>query len=228
MVDINIGEGEKKCTKCKTSHPINMFKLKNKNIPDKRCSWCKSCMNEYAKIHSRKLNYPVNVTEKICFECKVTKMCHDFPKCKKDTTGLSSYCKQCTRNKRLEFMKDVKNFLIMKRADAMKRCKKNKKNKFDISTDDWMTQYKKQRGMCAMSGIEMTWEYSADGESDFYTAVKYPFNISPDRIDSNKGYTKDNLQFVCNRINAMKNNMSTDQFIDFCKKIIDFHNMRES
>ncbi|AGH31223.1 hypothetical protein OLNG_00150 [Ostreococcus lucimarinus virus OlV5] len=84
-------------------------------------------MNEYAKIHSRKLNYPVNVTEKTCFECKVTKMCHDFTKCKKDTTGLSSYCKQCSRNRRLEFMKDVKNFLVLKRSDAMKRCNKNKK-----------------------------------------------------------------------------------------------------
>jgi hypothetical protein len=119
-------------------------------------------------------------------------------------------------------MKDVKNFLIQKRSDARKRCRKNKKISFDISIDDWIAQYERQRGFCALSGIEMTWEYSVDGDSEFYTSVKYPYNISPDRIDSNKGYTKDNLQFVCNRVNAMKNNMSMEQFVDFCKKVVDF------
>jgi hypothetical protein len=67
----------------------------------------------------------------------------------------------------------------------------------------------------------MTWEYSSDENKDFYSSVKYPYNLSPDRIDSSKGYTKDNLQFVCNRVNAMKNNMNTEELFDFCKKIVE-------
>lgn len=228
MDDINIREEQRKCTKCEISHPITMFKIKNKNNPNKRCSWCKSCMNEYARKYRQKLNYSVNVTEKKCFECKIIKPQCEFSKCTKDTSGLSSYCKKCDRDKRLNFMKDVKNFLIQKRSDARKRCRKNEKISFDVSIDDWMAQYEKQKGFCALSGIEMTWEYSADGDSEFYTSVKYPYNISPDRIDSNRGYTKDNLQFVCNRVNAMKNNMPMDQFIDFCKKVVDFQEVRKS
>lgn len=228
MGDVNIMETERKCTKCKIVHPINMFKLKNKNDSQKRCSWCKSCMNEYAKIYRQNLNFSVNVTEKRCFECKNVKPHFDFSKSTKDTTGLSSYCKECDRNKRLSFMKDVKNFLIQKRSDARKRCRQNEKISFNISSDDWIKQYERQNGLCAMTGIKMTWEYSADGNSDFYTAVKYPYNISPDRIDSNKGYTKDNLQFVCTRVNAMKNNMTIDQFVDFCKKIVEASEVRKS
>lgn len=178
-------------------------------------------MNEYAKIYRQKLNYPVSVTEKTCHNCKLTKPSSCFSLCNKDKSGLTSKCKTCTRNTRLIFMKDVRNFLISRRADAKKRCDKNKKIDFNISTEDWIAQYEKQNGICALTGIHMTWNYSSDENKDFYSAVKYPFNISPDRIDSSKGYTKDNLQFVCNRVNAMKNNMSTEELINFCTKIVD-------
>jgi hypothetical protein len=221
MSDINTRTPSKECTKCKTTHLIHMFKSKNKNDPSKRCSWCKLCMNEYAKIYRQKLNYPVSVTKKECHNCKLTKPSSCFSLCNKDKSGLMSKCKTCTRNDRLIFMKDVRNFLISRRADAKKRCDKNKKIDFNISTEDWIAQYEKQNGICALTGIRMTWNYSSDENKDFYSAVKYPFNISPDRIDSSQGYTKDNLQFVCNRVNAMKNNMSTEELISFCTKIVD-------
>jgi len=178
-------------------------------------------MNEYAKFYRQKINYPVGVTEKKCFRCDETKPHTEFSLCSKDTSGLNSVCKSCTKDKRCAYMKDVRNFLIQKRADAKKRCNKNKKIDFDISIEDWITQYEKQNGICALTGITMTWEYSSDENKDFYSSVKYPHNLSPDRIDSKKGYTKDNLQFVCNRVNAMKNNMDTEELLDFCEKIVE-------
>ena len=221
MENLNIRTPQKRCTKCELTRPIDMFKPKNKNDISKRCSWCKSCMNEYAKLYRQKLNYPVNVTEKKCFRCHKMKSHTEFSMCKKDTSGLTTLCKSCTRNSRCIFMKDVRNFLIQKRADAKKRCNKNSRIQFDVSTEDWINQYEKQNGVCALTGITMTWEYSSDENKDFYSSVKYPYNLSPDRIDSSKGYTKDNLQFVCNRVNAMKNNMNTEELFDFCKKIVE-------
>ena len=103
---------QKKCTKCETTQPIDMFKPKNKNDISKRTSWCKSCMNEYAKLYRQKLNYPVNVTEKKCFHCHETKSYTEFSVCNKDTTGLTTLCKSCTRVNRCIFMKDVNNFLL--------------------------------------------------------------------------------------------------------------------
>ena len=222
MDDINTGEVQKACTKCEITHPIHMFKPNNKKNPEKRCSWCKNCMNEYARLYRKKLNYPVSVSEKKCHVCNVIKKYTEFAKHSKDPSGLSSRCKTCSKNERLKFMKDVRNFLIAKRADAKKRAQKNDRLDFNISKEEWIEQYNKQNGICALTGITMTWEYSSDDNNDFFSAIKYPYNISPDRINSKKGYTPDNLQFVCNRINAMKNNMETSEFIDFCKKVVYF------
>jgi hypothetical protein len=43
--------------------------------------------------------------------------------------------------------------------------------------------------------------------------------VGVDRIDSNKGYTKDNIQWVHKRVQQMKWNISQDQFIEWCKII---------
>ena len=44
---------------------------------------------------------------------------------------------------------------------------------------------------------------------------------SLDRIDSNKGYTIDNVQWVHKDINKMKMDLEEDVFIDNCKLIIE-------
>jgi hypothetical protein len=44
--------------------------------------------------------------------------------------------------------------------------------------------------------------------------------ISLDRLDSNKGYTKDNVVFCCGFINRMKSDLSVEQFISTCEAIL--------
>lgn len=70
----------------------------------------------------------------------------------------------------------------------------------------------KQEGKCAVSGVEMT-RFSGQGH--------VPTNISIDRIDSSIGYTPDNVQLVCHIVNLMKHNLTTDQLIDWCRKIVE-------
>ena len=55
-------------------------------------------------------------------------------------------------------------------------------------------------------------EYKANHNDPIYTA-------SLDRIDSNKGYIKGNVQFISTAINYMKNNMSNEDTIKLCKII---------
>ena len=45
-------------------------------------------------------------------------------------------------------------------------------------------------------------------------------NVSVDRIDSNKGYTKNNVQLVCMAINQMKSDMSIEELLYFCEHIV--------
>ena len=47
---------------------------------------------------------------------------------------------------------------------------------------------------------------------------------SLDRIDSTKGYTIDNVQWVHKYINLMKHQLTQQQFIDFCKKVVEHTN----
>lgn len=46
--------------------------------------------------------------------------------------------------------------------------------------------------------------------------------VSVDRIDSNKGYTKDNVVFCCSIINIMKTYLTVAEFRDWCTKVANY------
>jgi hypothetical protein len=46
------------------------------------------------------------------------------------------------------------------------------------------------------------------------------FSASLDRIDSSKGYVKGNVQWTHKTVNIMKQAMSDEELIDWCKVIV--------
>lgn len=96
------------------------------------------------------------------------------------------------------------------------RAKHVKKFENNLTLDFMKNLYEEQAGLCALSGIEMT-VYGTKGSDDYWNS------ISIDRINSNGGYTMDNVQFVCTGINRMKQEMPNQMFIDFCKKVGQHH-----
>ena len=60
---------------------------------------------------------------------------------------------------------------------------------------------------CSVTNINLTLKYG------------FPETISVDRIDSNKGYTDDNIQIVAQMYNFCKNNFTDKETINFLKKI---------
>lgn len=81
-----------------------------------------------------------------------------------------------------------------------------------ITKQDVYALYKKQNGLCAISGIKMTW---VNG-----TRRPLSTSISIDRKNNKKGYTKQNIQFVCYAINSFKQDMTLQQVINMAKAII--------
>jgi len=71
--------------------------------------------------------------------------------------------------------------------------------------------YHKQKGLCALSGVPMTY---------LCKQGIVPTNASIDRIDPNKGYTLDNIQFVCHMVNIMKWTMSVEGLLEWCTLIL--------
>lgn len=46
--------------------------------------------------------------------------------------------------------------------------------------------------------------------------------FSPDRIDSSKGYTKDNIWLICSAVNFMKSNLNLEEFKQYCQAVINY------
>lgn len=70
--------------------------------------------------------------------------------------------------------------------------------------------FAKQNKKCALSGVDIR----ISSTNRYNTA-------SVDRIDSSKGYTLDNIQWVHKHINLMKNRFDQGYFLDLCSKIVD-------
>ena len=97
------------------------------------------------------------------------------------------------------------------------RRAKNRNNLGDLTLDDLVEQWNNQKGICPYTGINLVLPKTIRNCSIIELA-------SLDRIDSNKLYEKGNIVFVSTPINYMKNSMSEEETINFCKKIALFWN----
>lgn len=80
---------------------------------------------------------------------------------------------------------------------------------FEVSIKELYDLFIFQKKLCAISGVPIK----------FKTNYKDEQTASLDRIDSNKPYTKDNVQWVHKKINTMKWNICQNEFIQWCKII---------
>lgn len=163
---------------------------------------------------------------KICPICEKEKELSEFYKAGKDNKYYQRKCKQCNidnnktwsgRNKeKVKEYRDVwrkrnHNTIKVKSQEILDGMRRRSKQKgFGIPQ---FTKSEIERiitdGKCAITGIPFEFDQSV------YT--KSPWTPSPDRINSTKGYTKKNVQWVCYIYNAMKNEFSAGiikRFID--------------
>jgi hypothetical protein len=80
-----------------------------------------------------------------------------------------------------------------------------------ITLEDLEEIWNKQNGLCAYTKLPLVLVTHTNPRKD---VPKWNL-ASVDRIDSSKGYEKDNIQFVSVTINYAKNNMSHDDMIKF-------------
>ncbi|MDO8610966.1 MAG: hypothetical protein Q7R95_10580 [bacterium] len=88
---------------------------------------------------------------------------------------------------------------------------------FDLTREFLLEIYNKQNGKCFYSGIEMELDHKKLKMND------NPYLLSIDRIDSDKGYTQDNIVLCCLFCNTMKSTFSVKEFFRLCKIIIDYN-----
>ena len=96
---------------------------------------------------------------------------------------------------------------------------KKRKLAFKITIEEAWELFNKQCGKCAISGINIFLE-SESSRLRTQTA-------SLDRIDSSKGYTTDNIQWVHKEINMMKQHYSQNIFVEWCKIVTNYQLIKE-
>ena len=86
-----------------------------------------------------------------------------------------------------------------------------------ITIEDAWNIYLQQNGKCAISGIDITLRGQEIGISSKHVHEKTTASL--DRIDSNNGYTLDNIQWIHKDLNQMKSDRSMETFINWVKII---------
>ena len=207
----------KVCTKCKIERPLSSF-YKRKNSKDGHNSICKYCL----KISKSRKYLHIKENTLYCTICKEYKTDENF-----DVSPERSYrrfrdnrCKKCKQNQTIKRANErAKNNSISRTLSEryLNLVLRNKKYNtlIDFDVDYLLHLWDEQKELCALSGIHMTY---------IIRKGRIPTNVSIDRIDSTKGYTKNNIHLVCMAVNQMKSDLTIEELIYFCKNIVNHVN----
>ncbi len=155
---------------------------------------------------------------KECVNCKKTKPISQFP----TTKGHSNTCLECRReiNLRSRDKRTKENPLTvhLRRilSIALRRAKK-KGIDFDLDYEFLMVLYEQQGGKCFYSGRKMI-------PKKVYNSQTELEGCSIDRIDSSKGYVRNNVVLCCWQANVMKAQLSHDELVEWCKDVMKVKN----
>ena len=165
---------------------------------------------------------------KTCSKCKETKIIFKFHWKSDYYKGnhrrrLQVECGECRAQQRQTKYSAPPDAFLMRTIQTIRqdsaRFKKRRKRvalTMDQFMEEWRKQFKKYGMICPLSGQEMTY---VQGLGVIQT------NISIDRIDSDKDYEKGNIQFICRRVNSMKNHFSNQDLVFWSRAIAVQHDV---
>ena len=121
-------------------------------------------------------------------------------------------CKSCYAIAYKQQVQSCPEEYLRKSWTRLKAYRKSQGYCVDLAVDELTDIYKKQQGMCAVTGLVMTFHPEA-GQSR-------GTNASIDRIDNDMGYTKNNVRLVCSRINLMRGNQNDGDLYWWAKTLV--------
>lgn len=166
---------------------------------------------------------------KTCKTCRETKNLSEFYK---GVQYYQSECKKCSIIRSSEYRKKNPD----KKYGYTKNWRERNHNSWKVKSGqilENMVARSKKKGFHApefsrleIEAIIMDGKCSKTGikfEFDQSTFSKSPWTPVPDRIDSSKGYSKDNVQWVCHMYNSMKQEYTESEVMTFMKAYY-YHN----
>ena len=201
-----------KCKECTINNNYNITtkkksklhnsKLKLKSL-EKKLKRSQYYRNDFKELKNKK-----------CTRCLRLKPSYLFYNHEFGQNGKYSICKKCDqninkiKNTKLSISQFIKKLLSTCKSSTKKRIKKGRKYMiFELTEIDILKLKEKQNNKCIYTEFELIWKPNSE------------YSASIDRIDSDLGYTINNIQLVCNRVNQMKGNLTDKTFRYFCNNI---------
>lgn len=160
----------------------------------------------------------VNVTCEFC-GLDFKKLLKEYNRSEK--IGRKHYCsRSCASSteykialiKKVRPLNFIKNLKASNRLDEYTlfrphlRRAKARKHFCNLTLEEMKQIWDKQKGICIYSKVELQ-------VADYKKENNPIYTISLDRIDSNVGYTKENIQFISVAMNHLKNKMSHEEML---------------
>lgn len=123
----------------------------------------------------------------------------------------------CSRNCSNQTTRSIQNPMEKFFREKMTRLRHNAKGRgigIDVTWQELLEQYNLQKGKCYYTNEDMQLIYSTKTHK-----VCPPKQLSVDRVDSNKPYTKSNIVLCCYNINNFKGDMEMEEFTNLINKI---------
>ena len=148
-------------------------------------------------------------------------------------------CNQCRKDYEKNYVathkkeKKLYDEAYRKNPDKQERIKKNELNK-KTSVEKRFSTWKasaKQRGkewtlvLEDLTSLPLKCFFTGE---DLVMEPKQLNSVSIDRIDSNKGYHRDNIVFCSLAINYMKQSYTKEEFYELCEKVVNYKNKQDS
>lgn len=189
-------EDGKFCKGCKVDFPKSCFD-KHSSTSDKLHPKCKGCRKKERRAKGNNLR-PALGTIVTCAVCKEDMDESFFHSDKYKFNGLQSRCKICTEKVQSKSYSQLPQFISVLFKDTKKNAK-TRGIKVEVTKEDILNIYEKQKGICAITGRKLTSIKNA-GEG----RNRNLNNISIDRIDPKRDYVIDNIQLVTKIANSIK------------------------
>lgn len=216
------------CVKCTQDKPISDFYVHSVRTDGhiRHRPYCKQCRRRNKRspkarpAHSRL----IQTGAQTCFACSTTKPLTEFYSNGCFSDGVKKYrtkCKECVLKeakhkhpaayaaKSARRSSSPKNFI----SGILNHAAKRKQHLgFNLDLGYLLNLYEEQQGLCALSKVRMTYQAGAG---------RVATNISIDRIDSSVGYVRGNVQFVCDVVNRMKQDLTEPELLVWCARILE-------
>lgn len=176
---------------------------------------------------------------KICSQCGKEKDVDDFPFENKELNVRRANCKYCKNAASKKAYEDTRDDPVSVARRIIKKCKEREKerlakfvkrrddldelpeveltsNEFDLDYLWVLDQRDKQNNKCFYTGLDMIW---STGLIDEIRRMN-PFAITIDRINSCKGYVRDNCVLATWRANCFKGDGTYEEMLEFSHAIV--------